>query len=264
MWSWIFRRKKKSTLVILSGSVRGGEKTWESLYRNLIDVYKADIALAVGESTDKTSSLYTKAKYIWELKEYGDDWSTYYIENGLSSSLNSMMKSAPHIGLASPLPGRMGIGLLVQAFKHFVLNNYLPILEKYDRVVWSRTDQYFFKPHPILSLNHLWIPEGQDWGGVCDRFSMFPSKESKRFLSVVETIENNPNLIEEHTNPESLMLSHFRKNGLSKSIKRYGRVQATVCVDSDKSRWRGPATWVTHPEHSDLKLKYPEEYFDNI
>jgi len=256
---------RESTLVILSGSVRGGEKTWESLYRNLIDVYKADIALAVGESEDKSSSLYTKAKYVWELKEYGDDWSTYYIENGLHVSINAIIKEcAAHNGFAAPLPGRKGSGLLVQAFKHFVVNNYLPILEKYDRVVWSRTDQYYFKPHPILSLNHLWIPEGQDWGGVCDRFAMFPSKESKRFLSVLETIENNPNLIEKYTNSESLMLSHLRKNGLSKSIKRYNRVQATVCVDSDKSRWIGPADWVAHPQHSDLKLKYPEEYFDNI
>ena len=260
----IHNKRKESTLVIVFGNVRGGEKTWETLYRNLIDVYDADLALAVGESEDNSSSLYTKAKYLWELKEYGEDWSGYYIENGLSSSLNSIMKSAPHIGLSGPAPGRMGSGLLVQAFKHFVLNNYLSILEEYDRIIWTRTDQYYFKEHPILPLTDVWIPEGQDWGGVCDRFAMFPSKESKRFLSVVETIENNQSLVWPDCNCEKLFLSHLEHNGLSKSIKRYDRVQATVCVDSDNSRWRSPSEWSPHPEHNDIKLKYPEEYFNNM
>lgn len=68
-----------TSLVIIMGNLRGGEKAWESLYTNVLDVNNADLALMIGEeSTNSTQSLYPnntlsgRARYIWTFPEYGD------------------------------------------------------------------------------------------------------------------------------------------------------------------------------------------------
>ena len=38
------------TLVILLGTARGGEETWNSMYKNLIEPYSADLALLFGKN----------------------------------------------------------------------------------------------------------------------------------------------------------------------------------------------------------------------
>ena len=57
----------EKTLIVLIGNARGGEQTWETLYNNLIDVYSADLLLCFGKTNNTNSSLYKKAKYIFEL-----------------------------------------------------------------------------------------------------------------------------------------------------------------------------------------------------
>jgi hypothetical protein len=65
------------TLVVLLGSARGGEETWSSLYKYLLNPLSADLALLFGKSNNKTSSLYQKAKYVWEIDEYEDWWELF-------------------------------------------------------------------------------------------------------------------------------------------------------------------------------------------
>ena len=63
------------TLVILIGNARGGELAWNSMYKNLLFPYNADLALCFGKS-NKRCSLHQKCKYFWEVPEYSD-WSLY-------------------------------------------------------------------------------------------------------------------------------------------------------------------------------------------
>ena len=69
------------TLVVLLGSARGGEETWNSLYTYLISPLSADLALLFGKTDLKTSSLYSRAKYVWEIDEYDDWWNYLSIED---------------------------------------------------------------------------------------------------------------------------------------------------------------------------------------
>ena len=55
------------TLVILLGSARGGEETWSSFYKYLLNPLSADLALLFGNTDNKTSSLYSIAIYVWEI-----------------------------------------------------------------------------------------------------------------------------------------------------------------------------------------------------
>ena len=73
-------KNKTKTLVVVFGSLRGGEVAWESLYRNVLLLdsveYEADLAIMVGDNIPSqyaNASIWNVAKYIWKVKDY-DDW----------------------------------------------------------------------------------------------------------------------------------------------------------------------------------------------
>jgi hypothetical protein len=66
--------KSNRTLVIIIGTLRGGEEAWTSMYQNLLEPNFADLALLVPKNTSRSSSsLFEHAKFVWEHNEY-DDW----------------------------------------------------------------------------------------------------------------------------------------------------------------------------------------------
>ena len=81
---------KKETLVILLGSIRGGERAWRSLEQNVLRVNDADLALMIGVKADGAGKdgkdgkgsghskkghtpLHALAKYVWTVPER-DNW----------------------------------------------------------------------------------------------------------------------------------------------------------------------------------------------
>ena len=49
------KNPKKNYLVILAGSPRGGEKTWHSLYKYVVDPLNADLALCTSDKWNQES-----------------------------------------------------------------------------------------------------------------------------------------------------------------------------------------------------------------
>ena len=73
------KSKATQTLVVMFGNIRGGEATWTSFYRNVLnpDINSdIDLALSIGslEPNDpvRNSSLLRRARYIWFTKEVAD------------------------------------------------------------------------------------------------------------------------------------------------------------------------------------------------
>jgi hypothetical protein len=252
------------TLVILIGNARGGEQTWESMYKNLLDVYSADLALCFGETKDKSSSLYSRAKYVWELPEY-TDWTDYY-----SSYLNKFWKRSFELGadrgLAGGLNNYKGSGAVVCAFRHFLKNSYKHILNKYDRIILTRSDYYYMYKHPILDNDKIWIVEGEDYGGICDRHHIFPSKYLDEMLGVMEYMDTEQGYSEiasamvngGTTNVEMVLLYSFDYYKILEKIVRFPRCQFTVAVPQDTTRWCQASAPV--PGMDNLLIKYQAEY----
>lgn len=69
------RYNNNRTLVVIIGNLRGGERAWETLYGRVLDPSSADLALMIGyvDPSNRTSSLYSRARYAWTFPEY-DDW----------------------------------------------------------------------------------------------------------------------------------------------------------------------------------------------
>ena len=56
---------QKKYLVVLAGSPRGGEKTWNSLFKYVVDHLHADLAVSTTDDYLSENILFKKANYQW-------------------------------------------------------------------------------------------------------------------------------------------------------------------------------------------------------
>ena len=246
----------EKTLVILLGNARGGEKTWHTMFENLIQPYNADLALLFGETKARDNSLFKAAKYVWELPEY-KNWADYYNDNCIGNWREFYDKNS-NTGISGGIDKYSGSGAIIFAFRHYLSKNYSDILLQYDRIILTRSDHYYLSKHPIMPNDAFYIVEGEDHGGVCDRHHIFPSHMSRDVLGIVEYICLPVSLQVGNLNPEKALLEYYKYNGLSSTIKRCKRVQCTVKLKEDQTRWAVGVCPM--PEHDDILLKRPREY----
>jgi hypothetical protein len=257
----------EKTLVILIGNARGGEKTWHSMYENLLVPYNADLAICFGYKENKTESLYTRSKYVWELPEY-TEWADYYVENfgedGIWKKVFSMVGNNGFSGLYHSI----GSSAITFAIRDWILKNKKNVLLEYDRIIITRSDYFYYRQHPILDNSHFWIPFGEGYGGITDRHHIFPSSDIDSVLGIVNNYVNSNDIIEdfghnfELLNIERCYIKYFGRIGYSKKIKQFERVQFTVRTYGDSTRWWvGPeGGTLLVPGHTDLYIKYENEH----
>lgn len=252
------------TLVILIGNARGGELTWNSMYKNLLLPYEADLALCFGKS-NKRCSLHQKCKYFWEVPEYSD-W-TFYIKEKYNNFIfkTFLLRSVIDSGTSGGILNFFGSGAIIFSFRDIILNQYKNILEKYDRIILTRSDFFYFKSHPLLNVNNPWVIEGEEYGGISDRHQIFSPEHLNQFLGILEYMDSEEgfesikNLI--LPNPESILNLFYNHTGIIKKIKKIPRVQFVVATKEDESNWTSQKILV--PFCQNLYLKYPSE-IENI
>lgn len=247
------------TLVILLGNARGSEIAWNSLYKNVLSVLNADLALCFGQTENKSASLYQKAKYIWEIEEY-TNWSDYY-QKYFSNNWKKCFLQNANTGFAGGIDNNIGSGSIGLAFRHFIKHNYSDILNKYDRIILTRADHLYLEPHPNLDNNYLWIVEGEDYFGINDRHHVFSSKYLYKMLGAVEFLDSDEgfNQIKSFSlNIELFLLYYFTYNGIFEKIRRFERTFFTVATSTDQTRWAKAQMPV--PGFDNLFIKYPTEF----
>jgi hypothetical protein len=273
--------KQNRTLVVVLGNLRGGEPTWRSMCRHLLDPNMADLALVIGEGNPSESSktkptlLHKRAKYVWTVPEF-DDWADAMedIPNkppdwrkrlfGLTNSsnaLNIFLGAANKIG---------GSGALVFMFRFYlsqiiVENNFVSI---YDRFVVTRSDHYYLCRHDLseLSNDYLWVPAGSDYYGICDRHFLASNETVLSALDVLPPLVRNPVAYKEQLqlydfNSESFLLLRWREEGLEPIIRRFNRTLFVAADSNDQTRWKGKEDFI---RPLGVHLKYPQEYLDSL
>ena len=151
---------------------------------NLIEPYNADLALCTGQKGDTLPPLnaLTKiAKYDWTFRE-PKHWYDY-VEDFFQEGEIKWWKDNFRYGLKG---GGSTRGIIPIIFKHHIYHNYLHIIQEYDRIILTRTDMYFVRQYPILSNDHVWIPNGEDHGGIYERLTIFPSKYAKECMTLLD------------------------------------------------------------------------------
>jgi hypothetical protein len=229
------------TLVVLYGNARGGELCWQSMYKHLLQPYQADLALCFGKTEDHHSSLYSRAKFLWEIEEFSD-WGEVLSMGAGNDNWKNLARRSKSTGIlgGAVLDGEIlaGSGAIVFSFR-WLIKQQREVLETYDRIILTRSDHYYMSPHPVLENSHIWIVSGQDFGGICDRHHIFPCSEIDRVLGIVEYIEKmkQQESYSPKINPEWLLKQMFINNGAWRLVKRFKRVMFTAALPTDGTRW---------------------------
>ncbi len=250
-------------LVILTGSPRGGLKTWNSLFKNIIDPLNADLAICFGNKFLKKDNFFLvqKATFDWTFEE-PNNWSTYYQDNYSKKAIDFLISGSDY-GMAGGIDDNTGSGAIVSALKDIIYKNHIEIVEDYDFIIHTRADQYYVDNLPEIKDNEILIPRGEDYFGICDRFILFNSKFAKNYFSLCNFLENaqDKNLSPDFVTPESVLLSHLKNENLYSHVKRIDRINFTVTLKNEHTRWR-VAKYNLYLKN--LLIKYPDEFLDSM
>tara|TARA_A100001011_G_scaffold393944_1_gene485144 strand:+ start:390 stop:1262 length:873 start_codon:yes stop_codon:yes gene_type:complete len=245
-------------LTILAGNPRGGEKTWESLYKYVIDHLNSDLAVCTGDKWVSDVSLFEKADYKWIFNE-PEDWYEYY-KNNFKGNWKEFFTMGKDTGLYNS-------GNIHFAIKDIILKNYLEVLKKYEFIIYTRFDQFYTDYHISIEEedgDNIWIPEGENYHGMGDRHAVIPTQYIEEFLSICNYVDSEESIINppDYLNCETAYLRFLTSNGLIKNVKRYERLQFTSATNKDITNWRIPKYRVSMRKN--LLIKYPDEFIDSV
>jgi len=252
----------KKYLIILSGSPRGSQYAWKSLIKYVKEPLSADLAVSYGNNFKLPNYLEENSEYIWDFNE-PSNWKSYY-KKEYSGTWKNFLLLGKDLGMAGGIDNFSGSGAIVSGLKDIIYKNYLSILDKYDYIIHTRFDQMYTETHEHFEGDKIWIPEGEDYYGICDRHAIFPAKYSKEFFGICEYINDTEVLKNppKHVTPESVLLGNLKYNNLDHLIERCKRKQFTVADSNDTTRWR-VAEYKLH-FYRDLKMKYPDEFLISL
>ena len=264
------------TLVIVLGNVRGGTPAWKSMIREVLDPNMADLALLVGEGDPSNppperTLLHDRAKYIWTVPEF-DDWADAMEDipdsppdwrERLFSMTNSSRRGNILLGAAHNISGS---GALVFMFRFYLSQKIVEynLLSMYNRFVVTRSDHYYLCVHDLsqFSNDYLWVPQGSDHFGICDRHFIASNETILSALDILPPLVRNPEaykiqLTTYPYNTERFLLLRWEQEGLAPLIQRFNRTLFLVSSSKDQTRWKPKGRYI---KRLDVYLKYSQEY----
>ena len=265
------------SLVIIIGSIRGGHRTWESLDHNVLKPNGAHLALMVPLDQQRTR-LHNLASYIWPTTEYAQ-WSVALDE--ISQQLGAKNRTAwragvreskqlccrqPHHEWCCMRPhflGPLGWSATVNLVQRWHLKQRLlsdGLLARYSRFMITRSDQFYGCPLSFAALDeaHVWVPEGEDHGGLCDRVIICGHADVIQCLSIVDGFLLQPVSYNWEINPEKFFKERLVELQLWPRVRRFARTMFTAAHASDRSLW---AAFSKLPDPLfGVHLKYEREY----
>jgi len=263
------------TLVVVTGSLRGGEKAWQTLYDNVLEVNHADLAVITEDPVPeryRNASLFDRAKYVWMVPKY-DDWADAMDLIHNSSAWREPLM-ALYTGKENIMLGGMGniraSGAIIFMFRWFLSqrireNNLIQI---YDRFVVTRSDHYYLCPHDLSTLDPsmLWVPSGQDFRGVCDRHFVCGNHDILTALDILPPLllhseKYYKQLTHPRYNSERFLLHRWAEEGLKIRLRRFNRTMFVSATQQDSSRWSVISQF---PVKEGVYIKYPEEYAEAL
>jgi hypothetical protein len=262
-------------LVVIIGNHRGGEETWHTMYKYLLQPLDADLALA--DNTFDDNSLCKKAKFLWKINLNREDLSkslkNYYEDNFKGQQWYDFFSYHKGLSLSGfnpdPIRSRRGAGDLLFALRHFVLKNFLNNIVDYDWIILTRSDYYYINFHTDvteLDKKFVYVLPDETYGGVCDRHTIFHSSIANQVLGIAEFLADIKNkdllfrkyIFQKHKylNVERALKLYFDSKKLE--LKAIRRCQFTVALASDTTFWKKAS--ILLPGRSNLYLKYEYEY----
>lgn len=262
-----------SILVVILGETRAYKHTFERFERHVLKHLNADLALCVADKEIDwiNNPFYARANYTWlfpDLQDWGDAFEfvyrTKYPKTGakwrnilhVKDQFMGGIKDSTHQGSA---------GILL--FMRWWLQQHIS-QHRYQWYIITRSDYYYLHPHPTYMFDYpqnIWVPEGEDWGGITDRHVVIPHAYLHTMLDFVDTLMRNPAQVIDAMNYqrpwgfwnlEKVLKWRLEANGVWDRVKRFPQVMFTVRDADTKTRW-SQGVWNAE---LNLFIKYPDEY----
>ena len=265
------------SLVILIGGLRAGERAWNTLYENVLDINSADLALMTSdkETIYPNSTLPARARYVWHYKQY-DDWADAVdLVRGTgwrSSHLHLFKPTYPNLEpgkndtiLFGGLKGHTrASGIIIFMIRYFLIQAIRDngILNLYDTFVVTRTDHFYKCPHAFARCNlgdrDVIVPDGEGYVGITDRHLIASRDTLLEALDLITPLISQPFSFDfnKHHNSERWLQHVWSSKALH--VKRCVRSMFTVAREEDTSRWRIAKDEL--PGVPGLFIKYQQEY----
>ena len=143
-------------------------------------------------------------------------------------------------------PGSAGILIF---FRWFLLKNLIDndLLDKYDRIIITRSDFLYQLPHPKMELmdeNMIWIPNGEHYGGYTDRHVVLSKNTIEPYLNILNNmvLRSNDYFMNmknyKDWNLERLIKFHLKQNNVLHLVKEFPYVMYSVRNINGTTRWR--------------------------
>jgi hypothetical protein len=265
--------KKEKTLVIVYSETREYQHTFDNFKHYVLNELNADLALcvAINPRENPNNPFYKEAKYIWKYQEpedWGDafDYASEYeqVENNWRTLKPIKDQWLGGIKGDHAQKGSGGILLFFRWLTKIKLleNN---LLNEYDRFIYTRSDYLYETPHiplHLLSKDKIWIPDGEDYGGVTDRYMACSAQNIIPALSVLDSILKTPqNLIDtmsyyQEWNLEKFIKFSFRKTGIWDQVQRFPFNMYSLRSEGGHTSWKEGR----FNKNLGYYVKYPHEY----
>jgi hypothetical protein len=199
-------------LVVLLAESRTSELTFDLFRSNVLEPLSADLALCVGDNKrEMRNPYYDAAKYVWIAHEH-DDWAVAYDEQSAGSGWRELfaLKGSWFGGIRHPTLQQAGSGALLIYFREFLRVNleHANLVSEYDWIIITRSDFMWTIPYPSIDLfssDHVYVPDGEWYGGYTDRHIMIPRQLFARVMEGTKEVFHAP----------TKLMERMRKKGLA-------------------------------------------------
>ncbi len=139
------------------------------------------------------------------------------------------------------------------------------LLDIYDRFIITRSDYIYQLPFPNLSIlneKYIWIPNSEDYDGLCDRLVVLSKNNIINYINILENfyIKSNKYYLNiknrNNWNMEQILKMHLEENNISHLVKRIPYISYTVRNITGTTRWHAGI----YSEKLGYYIKYPSEY----
>jgi hypothetical protein len=262
------------TLVITLGQLRAHKLTWDNFKKNLLDQLGADLAVCgtCHSEFDFTNQFYVNAKYRWLVPDAPDIADLFdRIQQVLGTTENwRVLCDVQGNWIGRIAESRQpGAAALLYVLRWFMLDNIRAagLTEQYDRFVITRSDFFFQCLHPPLECldpEYLWIPDGEDYLGLCDRHLVVSAADLVTSCNLIEDMLCRPRQLRDcmvhskHWNIEQVIADHYRRHGLADKVRRFPYVMYLVRDSNDPTSWSEGA----YDHALGMNIKYRSELYE--
>jgi hypothetical protein len=266
-------RQTQRVLVAVVAETRAWELTAESFMSNVLDELHADLALCVGDH-EEPNPLYDRARFVWRSPE-PEDWGEFYDMVAGGPNWRVLLEPGGQLlgGIEDPDRQGIGSGAIVLYYRQFLKQSIerSGVADDYDWLIVTRSDLLWPVPHPStdhLSKRHIYLLDGEGYGGAGDRHAIVPRRYLRRFLEVPDPIFSDPKWLRrrldrrsvsedwDFVNPERFLASRLKDLGLWRHVRFLPYVAYAVRAPGGSTRWSEGV----FDEARDLYIKYPSEF----